>query len=375
MSYYHEPGSPYPEQELLDSIGHHEGHEQHSNPIHKDLEEDAFDMLRRILFPESHEEHPGEHATEHLGELLKLLEELGHSEEFLDVLKEVEFYHPGFLEKLRHGHAHEYVEGLFRRHTEESFDPKEWEFDHSHPYGHQRGGGRNDQLRDGVVDQFHEKYQSENYRGSDPFRDEHNWEGHHDPYHDEHTRQDYSRKVPEPKSTSRQSHTDDERGKRGPSGQGEPVKEDSWGGKNWEHERMNEHPWSDPHDHQQPWMAARAGQEHVRNVPEASRSVGVVEDEDDDQEQGRPSSQYNDRPRSTWNAALPPAPPTAVRARQASAGDIIYPGNPVIIENGATLKQSTVIIFIGIVFAIIALVRKCRAAVTAEEKSSPLSRV
>ncbi|EER19123.1 hypothetical protein Pmar_PMAR000186 [Perkinsus marinus ATCC 50983] len=125
----YEPGQPYREEE------HSNGHPPSGrDPGH--LEEAAFDLFRRVLFPDSHEHHPGEHNTERLADLMRLLDTHGHSSDFRDVLKEVEFYHPGFLNKLKHGDAHDYVEGLYRRHTEEAFDPNEWELDHG---GHEKG--------------------------------------------------------------------------------------------------------------------------------------------------------------------------------------------------------------------------------------------
>ncbi|KAF4750399.1 hypothetical protein FOZ62_014816, partial [Perkinsus olseni] len=156
-----ETGRPYREEDFFDrpperverdhyDPGHHDP--GHHDPGHHELEEAAFDLFRRILFPESHEDHPGEHRTEHLAEVMRLLDHLGHSGDFNDVLKEVEFYHPGFLEKLRHEGAHDYVDGLYRRHTEESFNPGDWEFDHGHGHEHSDRGNDHDEDKRGKVE-------------------------------------------------------------------------------------------------------------------------------------------------------------------------------------------------------------------------------
>ncbi|EER03224.1 hypothetical protein Pmar_PMAR020002 [Perkinsus marinus ATCC 50983] len=184
-----EPGRPYREEDPSDGPSAHKGHHGHG-----DLEEAAFDLFRRILFPESHEHHPGEHHTEDLAELLRLLDSIGHSREFEEVLKEVEFYHPGIIEHLKHDDGgHEYVQGLYRRHTEESFDPSEWELDHG------VGGEAATHWWDGGNDNTHShegdrpEYHSWDHRAEDHYwwheKEGHPWEDHDQ--HWSHSREDH----------------------------------------------------------------------------------------------------------------------------------------------------------------------------------------
>ncbi|KAF4698593.1 hypothetical protein FOZ63_007158 [Perkinsus olseni] len=69
----------------------------------------------------------------------------------------------------------------------------------------------------------------------------------------------------------------------------------------------------------------------------------------------------NDRNNPRWNAGLPRSPPTAVNPKRL-AQSITYSNDASGRAVGTNIKQSTMVVFIGIILAIIVLIRRVRSA-------------